>query len=287
MSLIERTNPETFRIMTSNIWGNCGDKAIANRDDNLADVFLRYRPDVLGLQEVSPKVRREPINIFDLLDSHYAEVDVDIGPLSNNYTPLLYLKDKFTVQRSGFHSFSGLNDSNSKSVTWAELECNSSGSRFAVCNTHYYWTEDDAGKEARINNSKELVDVVAAIMQIRRIPVLCMGDFNCRASSDPIRNLLDHGFADAQSGATVRTSDSNAYHPYPEWDEALQRFANTPAPTGKYAEAIDHIFYTAGTVSIFVYETIVSQGALDASDHCPVYVDLSFQGASADSPNER
>jgi endonuclease/exonuclease/phosphatase family metal-dependent hydrolase len=106
-----------------------------------------------------------------------------------------------------------------------------------------------------------------------------MGDFNCRASSDPIRILLDNGFADAQSAATVRTSDSNAHHPYPEWDEALQIFANGPAPAGEYAQAIDHIFYAVGTASVFVYETIVCQDALDASDHCPVYVDLSFPEA--------
>jgi endonuclease/exonuclease/phosphatase family metal-dependent hydrolase len=270
--------------MTSNVWGNCGDQPIANRDDKLADVFLRYRPDILGLQEVSAKVRREQVSIFDLLDSQYAEVAVDIEPRSNNYTPLLYLKEKFTVLRCGFHCYSGLNDSNSKSVTWAVFACKSSGNRFAVCNTHFYWKDDDAGKEARISNSKELVDVVAAIMPIRQIPVLCMGDFNCRASSDPIRILLDNGFADARSTATVRTSDSNAHHPYPEWDEALQIFANGPAPTGEYAQAIDHIFYAVGTASIFVYETIVCQDALDASDHCPVYVDLSFREVAATSP---
>ncbi|CAG7614646.1 endonuclease/exonuclease/phosphatase family protein [Paenibacillus allorhizosphaerae] len=265
-----------FRIMTSNIWGNCGDMAIANRDDNLAVVFKQYMPDVLGLQEVSPKARREPVPLFELLGSYYAEVDVEISPLSNNYTPLLYAKQRLTVLDSGFHRFSGLNDSNSKSVTWAVFECKRSGRRFAVCNVHFYWKSDEAGEEARRSNSRELIGVAEALQQQWPVPVWCIGDFNCRSSSAPVQLLFDNGFADAQSTALVHASDSNAHHPYPEWDEALQVFVNGPAPTGVYAQAIDHIFYRGSEITVLVYETIVCQEALDASDHCPIYADVSF-----------
>jgi endonuclease/exonuclease/phosphatase family metal-dependent hydrolase len=265
-----------YRIMTSNVWGNCGDKAIANRDDLLAGIFIRYMPDVLGLQEVSPKSRAEKINLIELLESCYTEVEVDISPYTNNYTPLLYLKDKYTVEDKGYHNYSGLNDKDSKSITWAVLACNSSGKRFAVCNTHYYWKSDDPGKEARINNSAELLQVVHDILERHPVPVFCIGDFNCSASSDPAQKLFSQGFADTQSAAIARASDSNAHHPYPEWDETTETFINGPAPTGVYARAIDHIYYTGENVTVWVYDTVLSQDALDASDHCPVYVDVSL-----------
>jgi endonuclease/exonuclease/phosphatase family metal-dependent hydrolase len=278
-TIVKSENAE-FRIMTSNIWGNCGDNMIANRDDLLAGIFISYMPDVLGLQEVSPKSRDEKVNIFDLLETYYAEVEVDIGQLTNNYTPLLYLKDEYSVVDSGFYNYSGLNDKNSKSVTWAVMERSNSGKRFAVCNTHFYWKSDDAGREARINNSGELLQVVNEILERHRVPIFCIGDFNCSVSSDPAQILFSRGFADTQSAAIVRTSDSNAHHPYPTWDETTETFINGPAPTGVYARAIDHIYYTGEHVNVWVYDTIVSQDALDASDHCPVYVDISLSAAA-------
>ncbi|CAG7651812.1 hypothetical protein PAESOLCIP111_06393 [Paenibacillus solanacearum] len=270
-------NDSKFRIMTSNIWGNCGDNAIANRDDNLADVFMEYMPDVLGLQEVSPKARREPVSLFDLLDGRYTEVAVPIGELSNNYTPLLHTQ-RLTVLESGFHRFSGLNDSNSKSITWAVFECTRSGQRFAVCNVHFYWKSDQAGEEARRSNSRELMSVADAIQQRWPVPVCCIGDFNCRIGSAPVQHLFEHGFLDAQVTAAVQTSDSNAHHPYPKWDEAQQAFVHGPAPTGTYREAIDHVFYRGDQAAVGEYVTVLDQKALDASDHCPVYADFSFEG---------
>jgi endonuclease/exonuclease/phosphatase family metal-dependent hydrolase len=88
--------------------------------------------------------------------------------------------------------------------------------------------------------------------------------------------LFGAGFVDAQSVATVRTSDSNAHHPYPVWDETTQTFVHGPAPTGIYAQAIDHIYFIGENVQLLAYDTIASQDALDASDHCPVYVEVSW-----------
>jgi hypothetical protein len=86
----------------------------------------------------------------------------------------LVLKDRYSVVESGFHNYSGLNDKNSKSITWALLECHRSGKRFAVCNTHYYWKKDDAGNEARMNNSGELLQVVHGIIEKHHVPVFCI-----------------------------------------------------------------------------------------------------------------
>ncbi|MDP4151961.1 MAG: endonuclease/exonuclease/phosphatase family protein [Bacillota bacterium] len=263
-----------IRIMTSNVWGNCGANLIANRDDLLAQVFLSLLPDVIGMQEFSPKIRGEIPNLTELISSCYAEVEVEAGEYLNNYTPLVYLRDKYSVLKSGFHSYSGLNDKNSKSITWAVFQSHVEDVRFAVCSTHFYWTGDEAGNAARLNNCDELKAVTDGILKDYNVPVFCIGDFNCTIGSEPMSKLFAHGFTDTHDAATLHASNSGGHHNYPEWDEKTNTFKNAPKPIGTYDNSIDHILLTGERADIFVYETVEMQDALDASDHCPVFADV-------------
>jgi hypothetical protein len=138
MKTIDKHENAQLRIMSSNIWGDGGGHGVADRDYKLAGVYLRYLPDVLGLQEVTPLIRDEPIPLFDPLRTYYEEVEVDIVELTNNFTALLYRKDKFSIVDKGFFNYSGKSKFKSKAVTWAVLESKDFGGRFAVCNTHFY-----------------------------------------------------------------------------------------------------------------------------------------------------
>ena len=42
-----------MRIMTSNIWGDYFNNPVELRQEGLLNVFKKYSPDVLGLQEVT------------------------------------------------------------------------------------------------------------------------------------------------------------------------------------------------------------------------------------------
>ena len=69
-----------FTVMSSNVWGNCPDnRPIADRDDKMAVVFLKYLPDSIGLQECSPLLRRERQNLFSLISKEYADVNKIAG----------------------------------------------------------------------------------------------------------------------------------------------------------------------------------------------------------------
>lgn len=264
------------RIMSSNIWGNCKKECpIADRDDNLAVIYHRYLPDVIGMQECSPKSRAESPNIMDLVSDLYAEVEVTpTNEHHNNYTPIVYLKNKYTVLDKGWHYYSGLNDVGSKSVTWAVLENKTDLSRFIIVNTHYYWTSDDAGRAARIENSREILALYEWLREKYPYPAFFTGDFNCRTSEPPIQALLAAGLQEARDAAS-ENSPYRSHHAYPTYDPESGTY-NTPiTPNFEKELSIDHIF-THGAARALAYEVIVDEEALLASDHCPIFIDAAL-----------
>ena len=55
-------------VMSSNVWGNCpDDRPIADRDDKMATVYLKYLPDSIGLRECSLMLRYENHKILTML----------------------------------------------------------------------------------------------------------------------------------------------------------------------------------------------------------------------------
>ena len=130
-------------VMSSNVWGNCpDDRPIADRDDKMAAVYLRYLPDSIGLQECSLMLRYEKQNLFSLIEKEYTEIQVTpTNEGKNNYTPIVYRPSKLELIDSGWLYFSGLNDMGSKSVTWALFLHKETNTHFIHINTHYYWTK--------------------------------------------------------------------------------------------------------------------------------------------------
>ena len=55
---LKRMPGAELRIMTSNIWGDYFGNPPHEREDALADVFLRYLPDTLAMQEVTANWRK-------------------------------------------------------------------------------------------------------------------------------------------------------------------------------------------------------------------------------------
>ena len=105
------------RIMSSNIWGDYFGNEIAVREDQLLDVYQRYAPDVLGMQEATKSWRQSAL--FRELAKDYEFVDT--GAFTDaNYTPLVYRRDFFNLIDSGFVQFEDTPDK-SKSFTWAVL----------------------------------------------------------------------------------------------------------------------------------------------------------------------
>lgn len=258
--------------MSSNIWGNCSvDRPIADRDDKLSVIYHRYLPDVIGLQECSPKSREEILSLIKLAEDEYAEVPVEpTNAQRNNYTPILYRKSKLTLKDCGWHYYSGLNDKGSKTLTWAVFEL-ADGTTFMHLNTHYYWTGDNPGRAARICNSGELLGVFFGLREKYACPAFFTGDFNCRSDEPPILALTAYGMRQARYEAKVG-SKYRSHHAYPTYNPEINGYYNGVMPTLEPEKSIDHIFVN-GAAELECFVTVVDPESLDATDHCPIYTD--------------
>ncbi len=261
---------EIIRVMSDNIWGH---DPIGDRFSKLATVYHRYLPDVIGLQECSPISRRAGNSIIELNADVYEEVPVmATNALRNNYTALLYRRDRLTLVDFGWHLYSGLNDKGSKSLTWAVFDTKN-GHRFIHINTHYFWTADNNGRSTRICNSGELLGVYWSLTrQYVNCPVVFTGDFNCRSYEPPIKALTYYGLREARYEAEEK-SPYRSHHAYPTYHEDGDHYDSGVMPSKQPEESIDHILI-AGFCDIPQFVTVVDPEALDASDHCPIFCDF-------------
>ena len=266
-----------IRIMSSNIWGNCSKETpIATRDDKIALVYRKYLPDVIGMQECSPKARAQELNLWRLIQDQYSEVPaVPSNELKNNYTSVVYRTDKFNLIDFGWSYYSGLNDKGSKSLTWCVLENKKTKKQFLFFNTHYYWTGDEPGKLARIENTKEFLTIFKEIYGKYKLPAFFTGDFNCRSDEPPIQALISEDFVESRTNAKIRTSKYRSHHKYPTYYPEEGTYHDGVVPNLEPERSIDHIF-TYGHVETLTYHTVIDPESLEASDHCPIYIDAKI-----------
>lgn len=269
-----------MRIMSSNVWGNCPpDRPIADRDDKMAVVYLRYLPDCIGLQECSPRLRGEKEHLFSLVSEVYGEVTVTVtNEKKTNFTPILYRKDKLCVRDAGWTLFDGPNDQGSKSITWALFEDRTTAKRFLHFNAHYFWMSDEKGRTARIGNTEQLLSLVGGLAKQYPVPVVITGDFNCITDEPPIIKLLASGFAETRLCALETGVPYRSHHACPEIDTTCPERVCYPRghmPDGDIDKSLDHIFVSQG-VDVHRYQTVVDDEALQSSDHCPLLVEITI-----------
>ncbi len=253
-----------IRIMSSNIWGNCpADCPIANRDDLLVSVYRKYAPLVIGLQECSPKSRGEKDNIISMCAPEYIELDPSPKNV-NNFTPILYSR-RLTLLDSGWELFYGLNDWDSKSITWGRFALD--GKEFVAVNVHFFYTDDFAGEQARKSNANQLLRLIG---RFGALPVIITGDFNCEERTFALQALMNSGLSLA---SRINPQNPCSHHFKPKYDSAGGLFSGGTLEGGR-EDSIDHIFLK--NASAKAYTVITDQDALDASDHCPVFADVEI-----------
>ncbi len=275
----------SYRVIFNNIYGNFDQTLhpIVTRNRMIIEQLLEFSPDVLGFQECSQSSRGASSVARALAAEGYAEVEVEVtNSDKNNYTPLFYLKDRFTVVDSGYVYYDNTNRSGgkdaSKSITWAVFEDKSTGDRFAAASTHYCYIPADIGGDAqRENDSRVLVDTAKKIYDKYNCPIIAGGDLNCRATSTAFDILLKGGFKKAFTIAES-SDDTKTNHAYPEYDKELKLYTKyTVPPTGNLA-SIDHAaFYGSDKVTVKTHDVLTCRHFLMSSDHCPVMVDFDIK----------
>ena len=261
-----------LRIMSHNIW--CG--PVYNRDLHMRDIYFRYLPDVLGLQEMTPNLYKS--RIVELLEPEYELLTHKEAEGFTDNTPLLIRKGMFDVIDHGWHLFKGLNNSKTKSLAWAVLRRKSDGMEFGAISTHFWWQGGPESDLARVGDVDQMMTYVNYMKYKYNVPVVAMGDWNCRIGSLPYRRAYEWGGLDTRVCATEYSHLTGTHHPYAVYNPESGEYEGGPAPKGSQLTSIDHIFlFGHEGFDVKEYRVVLEQDALDVSDHCPIYIDCNLK----------
>jgi endonuclease/exonuclease/phosphatase family metal-dependent hydrolase len=231
------TDPEPFSVMSFNVLCSfCGGDEYDTWDERLeyfADIFARYDPDLVGLQELSlaPEVDRmlerlpgRAAAFFRNPDSNFAYPDATV----------LYRTSRFEVRSHGYYwlsptpevvSSTGFADPQlPRLVTWLELRDKQSHRSLYFATTH-------------VDNNAPSQELSAPLILERteawsaRMPIVLVGDFNSQPS-DPAYQILING-ADGHPPLT------NAFDLADSWSVEHNQATE---PAYDLDQRIDHIF---------------------------------------------
>lgn len=251
------------RIMSFNILSEEWDAAavMEGRDIRVSSVLLNYRPDVAALQEVSNAW-------YPILQNYIGEVyqftRKKIPSGSGTYTTLIYNKLTTKLVEEGIHLYSVGNSQRLRSIVWGVFESISSGERYIVFSTHW-----DVGAERQGNRmiqAGEMAELALSMNKKYNADVFVCGDYNASESTAEYKSFIEKsGYVDAKNSAKTIKLACKTYH-------TLFKGVST----GTY-ESIDHITFSKETQSkVLFYNTLTQDYVIDASDHCPIYIDVKL-----------
>lgn len=256
-----------LRFMSSNV---CFTEDYDNeyRMHCLAETYLKYKPDVLCLQEARPELASM---ISSLVGSSYAAVPFTSSDRPLVYQQILYRSDLFELVDYGFTRFR--ENVIPWGVSWAVLKRISDGKQFCAMSTHYSIITDTydpgeqnhvKGVELRKNDTDTILKVIEAVRNsYKGIPVILGGDFNANLGSNDLKALDSSEFmrnaietADIYANKNTHTAHDFSVMPH--------------NGTGM----IDHIYTSTDTVTVLRQDLVADGVVIQGSDHCPVYADI-------------
>lgn len=251
-------------IMSYNVYVNgTGAKSPENRTEGVVNTVKNEMPDVVGFQEVD----HDWLLRLESALTEYSHVGRGRGKseTEGEYSPIFYKTDKYNLVNSGTFWFSDTPDESSltwmgtfrRICTWAVLEDKETGFVFAVFNSHW----DHISIVSR-NKSAELL-IEKANEYAPDMPVVIIGDFNCKANTVAYETLINGGFADSMYVAP-ETMDIGTYHGYTKSDTAGEL-------------PIDHILFNDDYGYAHSYKVITDKyNGIYPSDHFAILSELSL-----------
>ena len=255
-----------IKIYCQNVWNY---SPASYRNSLIFSLISDCDADICLFQECGPDtIRSAEVCLPSLMEEVYQEVCIDLA--DKNYTPVYYKKEKFDLLDSGYFLYDGLNDANSKSVTWALLKEKESAEKFVVVSTHFWWMyESEKDNEQRLKNVEQLHEFCESVIAKYDVPVIVGGDLNNGKNSsqgeEPYEYMKQKGFKDIRLTAE-KTTDTHTHHAYPVLNEnGIYENGALPVRT------IDYIFtYGDFNIKAKKFDVLTSRKALDSSDHCPL-----------------
>lgn len=249
------------RIMSFNILSEEWDSAavLEGRDVRIPAIIFNYHPDVAALQEVSNAWY--PI-LEDYIGDTYKFTRKKTPSGKGTYTTLIYNTQTTSLIKEDIRIYSVGNSDRLRSIAWGLFESKITGERYIVFSTHW-----DVGAEKasqRLTQAKEMAALAKQLSEEYNADVFACGDYNASESTTEYKTFLSEaGFVDAKTAALVKNRTCKTYHTL---------FQSVSTDT---YESIDHITFSAATASkVLYYNTLINDYVIDASDHCPIYIDI-------------
>lgn len=259
-----------MRIMTTNIWGDYFNNPVLVREQNIYRVYEEYKPDVIGLQEITPGWYAS--NLFPWLMKDYFMVGTELTE-SNNYVPMAISK-KYALVAKGYEPFADTPDT-SKGVTWAVVKDKESQKVFGVCNVHFWWRQGETAHDTlRAKNAQQLTEVMKYILGRFQCPVFALGDMNCVRTSQVFRVVYAINGVAALIDMTEDKDTVCTIHGDPLADS--EGYYHGEKTVLDQTASIDHIMAMGSGFKVLQYRVIEDQYALDATDHSPVFADVEL-----------
>jgi len=267
-----------YRVMFHNCWGldeEADGYHIANRDEYAAALYLTYAPDVLGLNEFWPEMRKAGVLKETLEANGYAEV---VTAHVENVMPVFYKPDKLRVIEAHYESYGS---DMSKGATMVVFEMLDTQERFIVCCTHLSANLPDyaSGEFWRRQHVEQMMKRLKIMMDKHPdLTVLVGGDYNANTGMEACKLLREtYGFDDCHDLVAERDNVCSMYG-YPFYDEALKYYYqgnDDPSATDRWS--IDHIFRLGDDILPVTYDIIKNEYSTLVSDHAPIMMDFNLR----------
>ena len=247
-----------LRIMSFNVlaelWDDKAAATLPGRDKNTSEIILSYLPDVIGLQETTQLW-------YSLLESRldgvykFASYKVPGGKV--NYSTLMYNIHTTELIECKTTLYSVRNSDSMRNLTWARFRRKSDGAEYIVTCTHWDITDDKRqvqwGENAKLIND---------LYEKYKLPIFAAGDYNSNEE-----DLFDD-FLKATNMTDPKYSAKKIVNP-----GKTTHTLGSSVPSDKLC--IDHIAVSPGQEVLF-YNRLTCNTALNASDHCPIYIDVKL-----------
>lgn len=274
----ERLNDSDIRIASNNVYFH---GTPANRKNLLLSGIDKMDADVLMLQEVSSTWH----NLIDssLVSMGYTAVPTSTENISgvtanDNYTPIWYRSNVVELIKYGYDQFESVKYkpdsylSSSKSYTWALFKDKATGKQFVSISTHFTWASSNFNptpNELRVSDANEIKALVQSLQTKygSNIPIVVMGDLNCKQNEDP-HTVLDSIMNSVRLDGLAKYKNNLSY------GTAGYEFGSLPYKEWGYI--IDHTFVSGSGYNINQYQHVINEYSLNASDHLPLLIDIEF-----------
>lgn len=241
----------------------------AERGPRVAEVIRKYNPDILGVQEASPRWK-EQIDLlltdkYDMVGFGRDSAMNEDGTLNENKGEaqfVLYSKEKFelldtttewlsatpSVPQSKYEGQAYL-----RVVTWAHLRRKEDGKEFVHCNTHL-----DFERKLQV---KEVIQIIERMEKYNQagLPIIITGDFNMTPDAPAFKLFENFGYISALDKAEKKGAVGKTCPSHQEGGVLIDHLMSNAVVEAKY--------YT-------VCQDFVEGKA--PSDHFPVYAEFMF-----------